>query len=115
MSKDVTEMTREELNALIGAAQQQLVALDAQEQLDEEEIRRRISGAVSSLTALLGSPDDPPYDPAVPGAVANIRSVSKHSQAVLEQNTGLVLALLLEGLEIITVNSINIALLVDAD
>ena len=67
---------------------------------------------MASLDTLLGAPSDPPYDPADPHSVANIRSVRKHPAEVLEANAGLALALLLEGLEILTTTTRAVAWLV---
>lgn len=104
--------TPADAEALMQAAAARYQQLQQQAADTDAARRARIGAAVQAYRDLLGTHDQPAYDPAVPGSVASIRSVRKHPPAVLAEHDGIVLSLLLEAVEIQVVNAIDVALVV---
>ena len=101
MTCDLADLTMAELQQLAGEVQQTLVLREAQQQATAQQQREAIAQAQGALDALIGSPDQPPFNPAAqpgePGHVASLHSLGVHGPEALAQHTGLVLDLLLEG------------------
>lgn len=108
---DLSGLSLTELQALIVQAGEVHAALQVQIAAQTATRRQRIGQSIAALDALLGSPDDPPYDPAG-AAPPTIRSVGKHPEEVLAQHPGLVLKLLLQGMEQLTSTTRDLALVV---
>ena len=98
----------DEWKALVDYAISELARAQQAEQDAAAGDRETIAGSIGSLGSLLGSPEDPPFDPGGTRP-ATIYGVRKHDQATLGAHAGLVLDLLLAGLEIVAVNSRAIA------
>ena len=97
-------MTLEEMNELIQLLQDAYFAKLEEQQNDIAIKKQLINESRASLTSLIGTPDQAPYDPGNPNIPPSIRSVNKHSEQVLAENAGLVLKLILSGLETLAVN-----------
>lgn len=99
---DITTLTLEELQQLITTAAQAITARQEAERSEDEARRAAIGDAIVSLEALLGVEGSAPYDPAT-GANATINGVLAHDttdHAVLAQNAGLALSLILNAMKI---------------
>lgn len=108
---DITTLTLEELQQLIVAATDVLRARQDAERSEEEQRRVAIGDAIATLEALLGPEGSPPYDPAT-GAHETINGVLAHDtedHAVLAQNAGLALSLILRALKVDVGTGLNIA------
>ena len=64
--------------------------------------RTALIGVIAQLDALLGNPEQAPYDPNDPNTVPTIISVNKHTEQTLAENSGLALKLILSGMEALT-------------
>lgn len=105
---DLTTYSIEELLQISAMAQQEYTDRKAQEQLDRESEKEAISNAVATLTNLLG-------DSSETAGTGSIRAIRKYDEATLAANSGLALSLIFEGLEILTMTTLNLANVVGED
>lgn len=101
MTCDLDNLSLTELQQLAGEVQQTMALREAQQQASAQQQREAIAQAQGALDALIGSPDQPPFNPDAkegePGHVASLHSLGAHGPEALAQHTGLVLDMLLEG------------------
>ena len=103
MLVDTTGMTVTQLEGLVVELQQVIVQQRETEaqQATAQQQREAIAQAQGALDTLIGSPDQPPFNPDAkegePGHVASLHSLGAHGPEALAQHTGLVLDMLLEG------------------
>ena len=107
MSKNVTEMSRDELNSLMGAIQQQLAALDVAQQLDRDESAEAIAASVATLSALIG-----PDKPTSPG-LNSLTEIQKYSDAEIAANVALAFRRVFAGMELLARTTRDLARVVD--
>ena len=104
MNCDPSTITdRAELDELIKAAYARDLELQQQQADSDQQRRQRITQAVDSLTALLG-----PADPQAPG-LGSIREMRAYPPEMLQEHSGVAIARLLEGLEILTATTRDLA------
>lgn len=104
MNCDPSTITdRAELDELIKAAYARDLELQQQQADSDAQRRQRITQAVDSLTALLG-----PADPQTPG-LGSIREMRAYPPEMLHEHAGIAIAKLLEGLEILTATTRDLA------
>ena len=96
-------MTLEEINELIQLLQDAYFAKLEEQKDDIATKKQLINETKAALTNLIGTPDQAPYDPGNPNIPPTIRSVNKHSEAVIAANAGLALKLILSGMETLAV------------
>lgn len=99
---DITGLSISELRELIEAASAAFYAAEAAEKAADVQRRGELGAAAATLEALLGPEGSQPYDPAT-GANATINGVLAHDtpdHAVLAQNAGLALSLILNALKV---------------
>ena len=107
-----TDLSLQELLALSRQINESVRAKQAEERKAIENLYTNIAGSVQRLSALIGEENSPPYntnDTAAP----TIRSVRRHSDESLAQNSGLALSLILAGLEELASTTRDIAIAVD--
>ena len=101
MTCGLDNLSLTELQQLAGEVQQTMALREAQQQASAQQQREAIAQAQGALDALIGSPDQPPFNPDAkegePGHVASLHSLGAHGPEALAQHTGLVLDMLLEG------------------
>lgn len=108
---DITNLTPEELSALISTASAAYSAALAVAEQEQQDRRQEAGETVAVLEALLGPDDTDPYDPAT-GANMTINGVLAHDSedhAVLAANAGLALSLILRAIRVDVKAGINIA------
>ena len=103
MSIDYSAMTLSEIGQILTEASEAYRALEAANALSDQQRRQRITQAVDSLTALLG-----PADPQTPG-LGSIREMRAYPPEMLHEHAGIAIAKLLEGLEILTATTRDLA------
>lgn len=102
---NLTNLTADELAALVTEATQLLQGLREQEREDSETRKDDIQASIAALDALLGPVDGDP-------GVDSIRAVRQHDEQTMGENAGLALSLAFEALEIVTTTTRDIAAVV---
>lgn len=108
---DISNLTMDELSALISAASAAYSAAVDEEAVEKAARRAQAAASTIALEALLGPEDSAPYDP-VTGANATINGVLKHDtedHAILAGNVGLCLSLILHGMKADVAAGLNLA------
>lgn len=103
MSIDYSAMTLSEIGQILTEASEAYRAREVSDALSDQQRRQRIAQAVDSLTALLG-----PADPQTPG-LGSIREMRAYPPEMLQEHAGIAIAKLLEGLEILTATTRDLA------
>ena len=103
MSIDYSALTLSEIGQILTEASEAYRALEAANALSDQQRRQRIAQAVDSLTALLG-----PDQPSAAGQ-GSIREMRLYPTETLHEHAGIAIAKLLEGLEILTSTTRDLA------
>ena len=107
-----TDLYLQELLALSRQINESVRAKQEEERKAIENLYTNIAGSVQRLSALIGEEGSAPYNPN-DTAAPTIRSVRRHSDESLSQNSGLALSLILAGLEELASTTKDIAIAVD--
>ena len=105
---DMEQMTEKELQELVEQAMTAMTAARQREQQARIERRARLGVAIEQLKALLGPEGSPPYDPGSTQG-PTIRGLQAHTEETLGAHAGLVLDLVLSGLEVIVTTERELA------
>lgn len=99
---DLNNMTLDELQAIISAAQTEYHERYYERQSEVDEIRNGISTTIAELEALLG-PETTEQ------GVDNIREIRNYSGAEMAQNASIALPLAFQGLEMLANTTLKLA------
>ena len=105
---DMEQMTEKELQELVEQAIAAMTVVRQREQQARIERRARLGVAIDQLKALLGPEGSPPYDPGSAQG-PTIRGLQAHTEETLGAYAGLVLDLVLSGLEVIVTTERELA------
>ena len=114
-----TITTKAALETLIRAAYDRIGEIDLDHANAEVARKRRIAAVVGEINGLIGTHDQPPFnpdahraDPSNPMLKPTIRSLVQHPPEVLAQFSGLTLSLMLGGMEVLARASRDLGLVV---
>ena len=105
---DITNLTPDELVALIQQANAKYAALQAAQQSDISTRRQSAGAAVTTLTALLGPAGSPK-------GVGSIRAVRGYTGAEMAAAASTALPLIFQALEVLTATTLDLATIVASD
>ena len=104
---DISGLTTDELLVLASQVSARYAEKQREEQEAEIDRKQEITNAIASLNALLGPADAVPY---VPGETPpSIRALLLYTPEVLASASGLVLQLLLQGMQELVLINLNLA------